>query len=892
MPVQPGTKLGPYEVLALIGVGGMGEVYKASDTRLKRTVAVKVLLRNPSFSSETSEMKQRFEREAHTIAALSHPHICMLFDVGQQDGIDYLVMEYLEGETLDRRLDRGALESDEALKVAIEIAEALHNAHRNGVVHRDLKPSNVMLTKSGSKLLDFGLAKLKAAAPPTSLSALPTHADLTAQGTLLGTLQYMAPEQLEGKDVDARTDIFAFGAVLYEMLTGRKAFEGESQASLISAIMSAEPQPLLRLLPLTAPALDYVVRRCLAKDPDQRLQTALDLTAHLKWIAEGSTRIGQTELVASQPPKRKPLLRTLIALTTLLVIALSVAAFLYLSGPQEPLEVRFHVPVPAMTVEHQVTVSPNGRWIAFVASRSPNPSASNSSLFVRPIDSVEMQEIAGTVGATRPFWSPDSRSLAFFANGMLHRVDIEGGRPQVICAAPNGVSGTWNASGVIVFGSTNDGLQHVSANGGQPSQLTALVPSQQETAHGYPYFLPDGRHYLYLAWSTQAEGRTIYVGSLDAKDRTRLFAAQSKAVYAEPGFLLFHREGTLFAQPFDARRLTLTGEPVRIADRVSYGNDGAAGFDASENGELIYRAASDIGQTLRLTWVDRSGNVIEQLGEPGGYRGVDVSPDGKRLAVHRHDGEGGDVWVFESGRPVMSRLTFDPTQHNAMPIWSPDGRKIAFGSQRNGKWGIYAKLADGGRDEELLVESDVPKMPMSWSPSGESIVYWEQVGGGDQWMLPLTGDRKPLPILNTPFGEAFPQVSPDGKWMAYDSNETGNYEVYIKSFPEGAGRVSVSTNGGWFPRWRRDSKELYFMTRASAGKMMAAQITVTGSSIQPGVPRELFDSVHSTFAHQNYLPYAVSNDGQRFLITRPEAAQTMPTPITVVLNWTVPLRAK
>ena len=484
MALRAGTHLGPYEILSLIGAGGQGEVYKASDTRLNRTVAIKVLA---AHFAENPEMKQRFEREARTIAGLNHPHICTLYDVGNHEGAAFLVMEYLEGETLAQRLQRGPIPLEETFTLAIQIADALDTAHRAGVVHRDLKPANVMLVRNGAKLLDFGLAKLTALSQFTSLSEMPTRADLTADGTILGTFQYMAPEQLESKDVDARTDLFAFGAVLYEMITGRKAFEGKSQASLIGAIMTATPEPVSKLQPMTPPALDHVVKTCLAKDPEQRWQTARDLSIQLKWIAEAGTQVAIPAPVMAQRRNRERLSWALLAIAVLLVIVMAVPAALWFRGPQEPGESRFLVSVPPITqIPAFLTISPDGQWIAFVASAS----AGSSALFVRPIDSVTPQEIAGTNGATSPFWSPDSRAIAFFAFGKLQKVDIAGGLPQNISAAASNAGGTWNSDGIIIFGSLTGGLQRVSVTGGAPVALTDLDLSQKETAHSFPISCP------------------------------------------------------------------------------------------------------------------------------------------------------------------------------------------------------------------------------------------------------------------------------------------------------------------------------------------------------------------------------------------------------------------
>ena len=922
MPLQAGTKLGPFEILAPLGAGGMGEVYKATDTRLNRTVAVKVL---PPHFTDNPEMKQRFDREAQVIAGLNHPHICTLYDVGRQGDTDFLVMEYLEGETLGQRIEHGALPLDEALKVAIAIADALDKAHGQGVTHRDLKPGNVMLTASGAKLLDFGIAKLKQA-PQASDMALTSAASLntTAPGMILGTMQYMAPEQLEGKEADARSDVFAFGALLYEMVTGRKAFEGKSQPHLIAAIVTANPDPISKTQPATPPALDFLVKRCLAKDPEERLQTATDLVGELQWIAGGGAEgdVPAPIAVRRRPPAK--IARVALAIVTLLVVAMSLLVFVFPRRTDAREETRFLITVPDMPVAEAVAVSPDGRSIAYSAS-----DGGASAVFVRPVNLEVPQKLAGSEGAGRLFWSPDSRWVAFFVGGKLKKVEAAGGPPQSICETPDMLGGTWNNEGVIVFAS-GMGLQRVLAAGGEPSPIAATGDSPRE-----PYFLPDGRHYLYLAGSAKESDAAIYAGSLDSKDATRLVSARSSAVYAEPGYLLYHREGTLYAQPFSSKKIATTGEAVRLADKLPFAPTGAAPFAASNSGILIYRndplsqtgaASAPAGNTIPdrpLRWVSRNGTG-EQAAGPGGWAGPDVSPDGKRAAIHRHDPDGGDVWIFTGGQSTPSKFTFDASQDNSTPIWSPDGTRLAFGSRRNGKWGLYVKLADNTRNEELVTEQELPATPMSWS--GDRLVYWtsDPKTSGDIWSVPLTGEKKPVPILQTRADERNPQVSPDGKWIAYSSNETGRSEIYIRPFPEGPGKIQVSVNGGVFPRWRRDGRELYFMSLLSLGSMLAADIRVSGASVEREVPRTLFQTLYLNAPHAGgqFHAYAVSSDGQRFLIPQVESiaafgrggaglnaavagilgaviadrhaaagpASPSTAPITVVLDWTMALK--
>ena len=926
MSLQPGTKIGSYEILASISSDQHGEVYKAADTQ-QRTVAIKVL---SSQFSEDAGHRQRFDREAQMIASLKHPHICLLYDVGHENGMDYVVMEYLQGETLAEQLKRGPLPLEKALKISIAMADALDKAHRQGVTHRCLQPSTVMITPEGVKLLDFGLARLTHSPEwPVSASTVPTSIG-SIPGAIAGATAYTAPEQYEGKNTDARTDIFAFGAILYEMLTGKKAFDGKTPMMLAAAVLSADPEAPSKLQTAVPPQLDYIVTRCLAKNPRQRMQTAWDVMGQLRWIVERGT---ESAPVLKQEQKREKLVWACAALAVLLAILLLLPAYRYFNVSAEPHEVHFLISniglTPGPGGATPPIVSPNGRWIA--SSRGTTRGLDAISL-----GSVTMQILLPDQAIGSAFWSPDSRSIAFFEDGMLKKAEVAGGPSQNICeAAPPIGFGTWSSQGIILF-SSGGVIYRVLAAGGQPVAITSLDQSQQETEHLAPYFLPDGHHYLYLAVSSQPAASAIYVGLLDSKERTRLFASDSRAIYVAPGYVLFNRGTTVYAQPFDTGRLALMGEPIRVADGVpptllqtgvmSATLTRSASFGASQTGVMSYRTGADPSipsagnaggvPDRALIWFDRSGVRSGQVGTAAGYGGVDLSPDGKRLAVHRHENAGGDNWILESttGTIQPQRLTFDAAQDNSMPIWSPDGKEIAFGSRRNGKWGLYVKPADGATSEQLLFESDLPKMPMSWSPDGKSLVFWSEdpKTRGDVWMIPLTGDKKPVAILQAPANERNPQVSPDGKWIAYSSSQSGRGEIYIKPFPNGPGQWQVSTEGGSVPRWRRDSKELYFV--GPSGSIMASEIRTSGSSVQPGVPRTLFTIPNNPgIPHPtDYLVYAVSADGQRFLIPQPvgvgggggSLADTIASvtdqggfsagtnSITVVLNWPSMLKRK
>ncbi|MGH9315540.1 MAG: protein kinase domain-containing protein, partial [Thermoanaerobaculia bacterium] len=813
MTLQAGTRLGPYEVLSPLGAGGMGEVYKARDTRLEREVAVKVL---PQNLSSSEEMRQRFEREAKAISQLSHPHICALYDVGSHEGVEYLVMELLEGETLAARLAKGPLPLDQTLRYGVEIADALDKAHRQGIVHRDLKPGNVMLTKSGVKLLDFGLAKvLVPKGSVESLTSAPTAAkDVTQEGSILGTLSYMAPEQLEGKEADPRTDIFALGATLYEMATGRKAFSGNSRASLIGAIMHTEPAPISALQPMTPPALDRLVKTCLAKDPEDRFQTAHDVRLQLQWAAEGGSLAG---LPAPSAARRRSWERLAWIAAALLGIGLAVSLFLQLrqparaAGERRALKLSILPPEKTSFQPGNIALSPDGTRVAFVAAGADGRNV----LWIRPLDSLEARPLPGTERAFSPFWSPDGRFLAFFAEGKLKKVEASGGPPQTLCDARLGRGGTWNRDDIIVFApEPTEGLYRVLATGGQPAALTKLDPSRQENSHRWPTFLPDGRHFLYFARSPQAESRAIYLGSLESKETRRLMSGNSNGLFAE-GYLLFERDGWLVARRFDARGLEFTGEPLPIAPKVK-GTDPlrAAAFTVSDTGVLAFVAGAP-SELRQLGWADRSGKPLGAVGSPGLYLGFSLSPDDKRVALDLVNVEAGgrEIWLMELAHGVASRLTLPPSLE-VRPVWSPNGGRIAYvANQGAGRFDLYQRPSSGAGIAESLLKSDLTKDPTDWSRDGRFLIY-ETSGSGRKiqlWVLPLFGDRKPVPILQTPFNESQGAFSPDGRFFAYVSDESGRQEVYVQTFPVSAAKWRISPDGGSQPRWRRDGKEIFYL---------------------------------------------------------------------------------
>ena len=881
MPLSSGSRLGPYEISGPLGAGGMGEVYRAHDSRLGRDVAIKVL---PSHLSASPELRMRFEREARAISQLSHPHICTLYDVGRQDGIDYLVMEHLEGETLAQRLERGPLPPDEVLRRGIEIADALSKAHRQGVVHRDLKPGNVMLTKSGAKLLDFGLARAlePAAREPGSfagaLSQTPTLTrPLTGEGLIVGTFQYMAPEQLEGAEADARSDVWAFGATLYEMATGRKAFEGHSHASLIASILKEQPRPIAELLPLSPPGLEHVVERCLAKDPDDRWQSARDLVYELRWALEGGSRAGIPAPVAAGRRRRERITTIVAGVASL--AALGLAAGWVVRRPSMPPVVRFEIR-PEHTIQFQDAprISPDGRVLACSATDSTGITR----IWVRPLANTSAAPLPGTEGAGRPFWSPDSRSLAFFADGKLKRVDVSGGPVISLSEQASGSDGTWSRNGVILFdGGAGDPIRRASARGGP---ATSVVPpdTARHRAVGWPCFLPNGKDYLFLLIGEQ---NVLCAGRLGSSRYRELGPCDSRAEFA-PGYVLFMRGGSLVAQRFDARALKLLGDPFPIADGVRIGANGNADFSVSGTGVLTYATGSTQG--ARLVWVDRSGHpmeVVEAATPLGNFLNPGLSPDGRRVALRVLDPRlrSRDVWTLDLTRGMTSRFTFDVGNENN-PIWSSDGARLLYVSD-GASGGLHVRNASGTGEDERLLAGDLTTIPTDWSRDGAYVLYDQQVATGKTqvFALPTAGDRKPFVVLQGPYDQGQARFSPDGRWIAYTSNEAGRPEVFVQSFPGRTGKWQISTTGGSDARWRSDGQELYYL---SPDQRIMAVAVRTSPSFDPDAPRPLFTAEVLLPGVPGVTHYAVSADGQRFLLVVPESGQALAGTQTV-LNWAV-----
>jgi Tol biopolymer transport system component len=891
MSLTPGARLGPYEVISAAGAGGMGEVYRARDTRLDRTVAIKIL---PAHLSDDPEAKQRFDREARAISSLNHPNICTLYDVGHQDGMDYLVMEFLEGETLASRLAKGPLPPDQVLKYGIEICEGLEKAHKTGVVHRDLKPGNIMLTKTGTKLMDFGLAKstTAGASPASSMTMtisgpsadrLSADQPLTARGTLVGTFQYMSTEQIEGKEADARSDIFALGAVLYEMATGVKAFTGKTQASIVAAILAAEPQPISVVRPMSPPALDRVVKVCLAKDPDERFQSVHDLKLQLRWIVEGGSQAGVPAPVATRRKNRE---RALIAAAAwcALVAAVGIAGSVIFWRKAESFQkvVRAQIGPPehyaftTVNVSNHIVISPDGNSIAFIADGE-----GKQLLWVRPLHATAAQPLAGTEGAYYPFWSPDSKFIGFFAGGKMKKVEASGGVVQTLCDAAYGRGGSWNRNGVILFTpGIHDVIYRVPDGGGQAAAVTKVKKAGAYAGGRWPYFLPDGRHFLYVGTEGDDPKGKVYAASLDSPEAKLIVEENSGAAYAN-GYLFFTKDGNLVAQPFDPDHLSLSGNPIPVAPKVEYYDGKSLGnFSVSENGVLVYRSA--YSTPSRLMWLDRAGKQLATLADPGNYGIARLSPDGRTVVISRTDAADAsttDLWLLEVQRGIFSRLTFHPAAYSA--AWSPDGSRLAIASLGTK---VQILLASGS-GAPVTASEDLVAAVRDWSPDGHTLVVQQQNSrtGFDVMSLDVTGGPQPVkPVLNSQFDETMPRLSPDGRWLAYVSNESGRGEVYVIPFPGRGGRWQISSNGVGLGgvaslglAWSRDGKQLYF--RDAAGALMAVDVQLQPREFHSGLPRQIFT------APGGVRPIDAAPDGRILLMV--QAEQEVSSPITLVLNW-------
>lgn len=887
MTIAPGTKLGRYEIRAKIGEGGMGEVYRARDEKLNRDVAVKVL---PATYSQDTDRLRRFEQEAQAAGTLNHPNILAVYDVGTHDGAPYVVSELLEGETLRERLDTGPIAQRKAIDYAIQVAHGLTAAHDKKIVHRDLKPENLFITKNDRvKILDFGLAKLVEPAADIAQTDVPTRKVNTEPGRVMGTVGYMSPEQVRGQIIDARSDLFSFGAVLYEMLTGQRAFRGDSTVETLNAILKEEPQEFSATDRNLAPALERVVWHCIEKRPELRFQSASDVAFALEHLS-GVSSLGSTAtgVIAARLTSKNRERLVWIGVVALLSLAALSLALLYLRGSSSELSVhRLSILPPEKTflmAGQAPLISPDGKVLAFVAMDA----SGKSLLYVRPLDSLVPQPLAGTDGAVLPFWSPDSRSLGFFAGGKLKKIEISGGQPTTLANAPNARGGAWNREGVIIFCPTPPApLFRIPAAGGEATPIHSVDMSQGFAPRWLPNFLPDGRHYLYLAAIRNVQ-RELRVGSLDSNDSKVLLSVYSNAVYAPPGYLIFRREATLMAQRFDADKLAVAGDPFPIAEDVGFDATSYQGFfSVSDNGVLVYHSGA-AGKT-RFTWIDRTGKELGIVGESADQGDLQLSPDGARLAFRRVEFRTGaiSIWLMDLARGTASPFTFEQTIDFA-PIWSPDGNRIVFASLREGPPSLFQKVSNSAGNEEPLLKSFIPKIPYDWSRDGRFIIYGviDPKNSWDLWVLPLDGDRTPIAFLQTDSDERQAQFSPNGKWVAYTSIESGRVEVYVRPFPAAAGKWQVSTGGGEQPRWRRDGKELFYLS--ADHKLMALEVNTEGPTFEHHAPNALFVTrVGGIDTPGDY--YAVTADGQRFLLNNlvEEAAHT---PISVVLNWTADLK--
>jgi eukaryotic-like serine/threonine-protein kinase len=898
--VQSGDHLGPYQILSAIGAGGMGEVYRARDAKLGRDVALKVL---PEAFARDAERMARFQREAKVLASLNHPNIATIHGLEDSGSTHALVMELVEGPTLADRIKQGPIPIDEALRIAKQICEALEYAHERGIVHRDLKPSNVKVTNDDAvKVLDFGLAKaLEGDASGIDIANSPTMSRMATQaGVLLGTAAYMAPEQAKGKSVDRRADIWAFGCVLYEMLTGKMAFTGETVTDTLAAVIMKDPD--WAQLPAATPMRVRVsLQRCLQKDPKQRLRDIGEARISLDEVLSGAPEATAT----SSTPAPIPFWRRALpwALFGVTAVGLTALAFVHF-GEKPPVAEPVHLEMPLpdkaiMPDTGTFALSPDGRQFAFFAA---GPDGMQD-LWIRSLDLAEARPLPGSESsALAPFfWSPDSRSIVFDAGGKLRKIDIFSDAAETLCdLSHTGVGGSWNRDGIIVFGQSPGVIMRVSANGGSTSPLTTLDSSRSEIQHVLPSFLPDGRHFIYLRTSSKPENSGVYIGSLDAKpeeqDSKRLLATAYGPAYvpsSDPGFgqLLFVHDGTLMTQSFDARRLELVGDPIPVAAQLgSYREFGF--FSASANGVLIYRAGSGSGDS-QPTWYSRQGNVLGTAEERGLYDTPALSPDGRRAALGRRDPQNGKtaLWLVDFSSGTSTRFTFGSSSAR-YPIWSPDGNRIIFMSNPGGVLDLYQKPANGAEEEQLLLKSSETKTPSSVSRDGRFLLYFTQDAKTkyDLWVLPLMGDKKPFPFLRTEFNEVDGHFSPDGHWVAYGSDESGRFEIYVRKFspestPEGSdtgGKWQVSYGGAQEPRWSADGKELYYLT--PDWKVMVVEVS-TNPVFQARMPKLLFSAPPQP--SNTAGDYTV--DGKRFLFLAPiEHAEQ--APFTVMLNWQAALK--
>jgi Tol biopolymer transport system component len=863
----------------------MGEVYKAKDTRLDRIVAVKTL---PSNVAASAEIRERFDREAKAISSLNHAHICTLHDIGHENGTAYLVMEFLEGETLADRIARGPIPYEEMLQISIQIASGLDSAHQQGLIHRDLKPSNVMLTSEGAKLLDFGLAKLQFSNDGQEMTAITQTTPLTGANTILGTMQYMSPEQLEGKEADARSDIFAFGAIMYEMSTGKRAFEGSSNATLIAAIIERDPISISVVTPTTPPLFERLVKKCLSKDPRRRWQSASDLSDELRWISQAGSAVGLPAQIAARRKFKFDLARVIGAVT---ILSTLVFAYLYYAEKTKPGP---EVQVARYTVDIKQglssifwpRISPDGRSVAFHAEDS----VGTNRIWVRPINSLEAYPLLNTEDAWRFFWSPDSRNLAFFVGNQLKRIPITGGQAQLVCQGTTGYDGSWSTMDLIIFdGTTGDTLKVVPAGGGVPKPVAVRDTVVGETATAWPWFLPDGKHFIYTCGlrpnaTTGSVTNLIKLGFADSTNSITLFELDKsidRVEYSNDGYILYVSDNNLMGLPFDASKLEVMGEPFPIAMSIGAAENTYA-FSVTDNGTLLYQTNNQSSNS-ELVWLDRSGERLESVGQLGKYYDVAISPDETKVAyAAMDDGSNNvDIWVYDLRRNVPTRLTFTPGGEGK-PVWSPDGKYLYFTSFQNGQFfSIYRKNASGVGDAELVYATDSARViPNDFTPDGTRLLFRQSNTSRDIGILYLNDSNRVDMFANSSFFEAMARVSPNGQYVAYVSRESGRREVYVRRLDGTGGKWQISTENADNPRWRADGIELYYLTYDA--QVMAVTVNTEGD-FQAENPVELFRQRLRYPLDINY-PYDVSDDGQRFLMNA-RITDTDESEIVVVQNW-------
>ena len=883
-------KIGQYEVTAKLGEGGMGEVYRARDAKLGRDVALKLL---PAALAQDGQSLARLEREARTLAALNHPNIAAIYGLEEAEGMRALVMELVEGETLAEHIHGATgtsskrLSPEEALPIAKQIAEALEYAHERGVIHRDLKPANVKITPEGTvKVLDFGLAKVlsdqDSMAPSVPANSPTLSVMATQAGMILGTAAYMAPEQAKGKPVDRRADIWAFGCVLFEMLSGKKPFEGETISDLLAAVIRGEPE-WTDLPEKTPAAINRLIRRCLVKDPKQRLRDIGDARIAIEEAISGVALNGDgVGSPGSAEVTRTSRIRRALpwALGASAIVFACIAAWLLLKPEPRPNVIRFPLLPPEGTEfidGGEASISPDGRTLAFIAQAGADKPPM---LWLRPLDSISAQAIPGTDGAEVPFWSPDGQQIGFQANGKLEKIEATGGTPLTLCDADL-PGGSWNKDGVILFDNHNS-IYSVPDTGGEPTPVTT-----PDTARGeffqLPQFLPDGRHFIVQVRSGSPGADYIAAGSLDSKTVERLTSATTNAVYAPPGYLLYMDQSTLMVRAFNAKALRFTGGAVPVAQNVGmYAAAFYGYFSVSPAGVLAYETVPAVS-TNQMTWFNRTGQKLGPVGQPDVYTTPVLSLDGSRLAVSVGALGKHNIWVYDLKRGTGSRLTADSSD-DLNPVWSQDGRRVLFSSNRAGQYDIYQQAADGlGGADPVLQSKSQAKYLNDVTTDGRYAIF-DNGGASNEtalWALPLFGDHKPFPFVGGGLRAASAQFSPNGGYVAYRSTETGRDEIYVQTFPQQTGKWQISASGGTEPMWRRDRKELYFL--APDQKLMAVDMNTNAGTLQPGIPRELFQtqSIPPWYWKNIYVPSA---DGQRFLMLTP-AVDAKPAPITVVVNW-------